>query len=61
MDDVPLILTGGDFSNDYCIISRGPMLASFTWRGWAGMVADWAKVLRRVVNEATDQVYLSQP
>lgn len=42
MDDVPLILTGGDFANDYCIISRGPMLATFSWRWWGGIVADWA-------------------
>ncbi len=42
MDDVPLILTGGDFANDYCIITRGPMLATFSWRWWGGIVADWA-------------------
>jgi hypothetical protein len=42
MDDIPLILTGGNLSNDYCVISRGPFLASFTWRWWGGIVADWA-------------------
>jgi hypothetical protein len=93
LDEVPIILTGGDFSNDYCIISRGPFLATFTWRWWGAVLAgwankrlpppvqphvwdymdfymehgaplfpgyrDWAKVLRRAINEATYKVYLS--
>jgi hypothetical protein len=93
LDQAPIILMGGDFSNDYCIISRGPLLATFTWRWWGGVLAtwankrlpaqphtwdymdfymehgpplfpkygDWAKVVRRAINEATNKVHLSLP
>lgn len=44
LEDVPLILTGSDFSNDYGFVTRGPMVAGFGWRAWGAVLADWANL-----------------
>jgi len=41
MDEIPLVLSAENFANEYCFVTKGAIIAEFSWREWGGVVASW--------------------
>lgn len=42
LSELSFVLSGEDFANDFCVVSEGPVVVSYSWRAWAHTMADWA-------------------